>query len=218
MGTPLLCLSPAAAQSPGPLNRLLHLPRDGVLVRNHGERHRDRCASEGSESRRCHQCTPDPVPWGGGRSAHRGPLSCRLACREGCPTGSLGGLGAPATLGPGLQSLQCCLLSRQTFSLKGASQGEGDGAAEWTPEALGGQGGSLSPQPDNFSRGLQAGALVLPNPGQGTYWVTGWPVSTFLRKLRCFLRTHPRLDSLDPHLPPQLTSVTLDSLQRKLFL
>lgn len=98
VGTPLLCLSPAAAQSPGPLNRLLHLPRDGVLVRNCGERHRDRCASEGSESRRCHQCTPDPVPWGRGRLAHRGPLPCRLACREGCPTGSLGGLGAPCSL------------------------------------------------------------------------------------------------------------------------
>lgn len=29
-GTPLLCLSPAAAQSPGPLDRLLHFPQDGV--------------------------------------------------------------------------------------------------------------------------------------------------------------------------------------------
>lgn len=60
-GTPLLCLSPAAAQSPGPLDRLLHFPQDGVSVRNCGEH-----ASEGSESRRSHQCTPDRVPGAGG--------------------------------------------------------------------------------------------------------------------------------------------------------
>lgn len=157
------CACPQQLLRPGPLDRLL-LPagwRFGQELWEH--------ASEGSESRRSHQCTPDPVP-GAGALSHRGPLPCRLACREGISWILLGSRG-PAALGPGLPSLKLSpFLSN--FLPEGGFSGRGVGAAEWTPEVLGGQGGSLSPwQP---LQRAQASALVLPNPGLGKYW-SYWP-------------------------------------------